>query len=255
MNCEKVYQLTLDFLDSNLSPETTRAISDHLASCKACRDTVDAEQKLEDRVSSSLRHSSPDDEAIWSRALEKLPKTTRTGSRRNPRILYWGFSAVAAVAAAVLILLSNRQPSFETLITDDYQEYLSGNMQLAVESSHFEDVSAYFQEQLDLQINACEPLEDNLRLVGGRTCYLNSIATALLIFHDGNTPVSVFVLPDEAIGQFAEAAHALHATGISSQIGDIRLRGQQVGDRVICAVGGTDDQTLDRLIESICVIS
>ncbi|MBI5060585.1 zf-HC2 domain-containing protein [candidate division KSB1 bacterium] len=254
MNCETVYSHVEDYFDSNVSPEQMRAISDHLDSCAPCRNRLMAEERFRAALRKSLLKPQPTDDAVWHRALESLPSQRLPSRSTSIRRQFLLAAAVAVLAVGGLLYQKfMRASSLLDLITADYHEYVRGEMDLSLQSSEFAEVSRFFESQLGVRIDQCSAPDERCRLVGGRTCYLNHVPTALLVFHQESEPVSVFVLPTSELHRFPRSSLIREGAFWKGTASGLAVCGRPVGDQLVCAVGDTNPESLEQLLESICV--
>src|SRR5216684_324843 len=100
-------------VDGELSVDEARRLRDHLATCRRCRELVDA-LRAENRVLSESLHELPEEAA------------SPAGFSRLPGSLVWGdLAVVAAVVAAVLALGSIVVPWIEELSIPEALQWLN----------------------------------------------------------------------------------------------------------------------------------
>ncbi len=100
MNCREARRCLSPYLDSELDPTTTFAISEHLRICHDCRRRFEAERGVDQAVASRLGAEKMPDE-IWRDIVRPL---------RTPRWIRWRLSAPLAAAAAVVLIVWSGWP-------------------------------------------------------------------------------------------------------------------------------------------------
>lgn len=107
MDCNRVEDLLLDYVDGGLTlPEYLR-VESHLASCYTCAETAAELRELEDGVAAACRHPAPVDRFGEFRALiapskPEAPAAAVALRPVNGRFRGWAVVATALVAAAAI---------------------------------------------------------------------------------------------------------------------------------------------------------
>ncbi|GIK23640.1 MAG: hypothetical protein BroJett005_30540 [Ignavibacteriota bacterium] len=95
MNCREARRCLSPYLDSELDPTTTFAISEHLRVCDDCRRRFEAERGVDQAVVAKLSVESVPDE-VWREVVRPL---------RTPRWVRWRLYAPLAAAAAIALIV------------------------------------------------------------------------------------------------------------------------------------------------------
>lgn len=93
MNCREARRCLSPYLDSELDPTTTFAISEHLRTCDECRRRFDAERRVDQAIVAKLGAESVSGE-LWREILRPL---------RRPRWVRWRLYAPLAAAVIALV--------------------------------------------------------------------------------------------------------------------------------------------------------
>jgi anti-sigma factor RsiW len=106
-SCEQLRDMLVDYADGELSTQDAQAVAEHLAECRACRETVEALER-------SLRLA----KVIW---LDNLEAGKAAPIHRHV-IRWWRYAAVAAailvVAGALLLGYLHRSAEAEYALID-----------------------------------------------------------------------------------------------------------------------------------------
>lgn len=95
MNCQAARRHLSPYLDSELDPTTTFAISEHLQACKDCRRRFDAERRVDQEIAGELDAGDVSDQ-VWREALRPL---------EAPLWRRWRVLMPLATAAVVVIAI------------------------------------------------------------------------------------------------------------------------------------------------------
>ena len=194
----------------------------HLSSCLICARTLESEQQFRALIK---RHApkvqAPEsllDKVLDLVALERLSEAmnpriyesnTHSPIRHSTHSPFRPFAIpLAAVCVLALIALFSwvlwpfaslkgwwgSEPSTIFAVVDDHIRYLPSAEQRQIVSSSPAEVAAWFTGQLDFAIKI--PEFNDLRLLGGRRCYLFGQRVALLFYEKGAKKLSLFILED-----------------------------------------------------------
>lgn len=95
MNCREARRCLSPYLDSELDPTTTFAISEHLRVCDDCRRRFDAERGVDQAIVAELGVEKMPDE-LWRQIVRPM---------RTPRWVRWRLYAPLAAAAAIVLIV------------------------------------------------------------------------------------------------------------------------------------------------------
>jgi len=248
MRCDEIRRWISPYLDSELDPHTNFEIAQHLEVCPECQGVFEAERRLESALSESLK-AGADTEVAWDRAIHRMLATPIWGLRR------W---QVAVAAMGLVLALVGGWRGWVVARQDlvrsaarNHQLYVANRLTLDMQSSSPEIIEAFFSEKLPFRVQCPRDLtSQGIRLIGARLCHLKRVPVAYLLYHVENRPVSVFLLDEEGLAQFQQAAHTL---GTPSAPGHYEVSGASVvmmrlPQGAICAVGDVPRATLERLV-------
>lgn len=189
-----VWQPKLDqYVDSELSPEETRALEAHLRECPSC--SGDALRRMQ------LKRATRDAGQRYTATPEfrqRIRQQIRAKPRRG-RIWLW----VPALASAVILLAAvvtvgrwyerSRSQQVLTELADLHVSDLASASPVDVVSSDRHTVKPWFQGKLPFTFDLPELQATGYTLVGGRVAYLEHEPGAHLLFNVGAHRISVFI--------------------------------------------------------------
>jgi anti-sigma factor RsiW len=197
------------YVDGALGPAETTEVEAHLEGCLACREQVDAERRLRERMGAlppiELR---PGFEADVRRSLQ------RTRGARP-----WLLPAAAALALAALWVRG--APSFVAweVARDHSHCFAKASLPAKIWSSDPLEVTAWFEEQ-GTRLPVIPASAHGLQLIGARYCPLGDRIAAHLYFAGDRRHLSLFVLAgparlrgDYATTVFGQPVRLLRAGG------------------------------------------
>ncbi|MBI3872708.1 MAG: zf-HC2 domain-containing protein [candidate division Zixibacteria bacterium] len=256
MDCRKVRSYLSLYLDSELSPETTFDISQHLEECEDCRVAAEREGKLEALLKARLLDEESGDAERWRSALESGgPK-----ARRRNFSSHWLYPAIAAglLLVAVTTLYAWRRGRHQELdlaaaVASAHEEFLGRPNHAYSISGTGDSVVSYFQRALSpgFRLNAGEWSE--CAHLGGNVCMVQGVRTAHLVCESDAEPVSVFWLSVSDLSSFPGAAARLKSEGtyIHCSVKPYEFCAQEAGGGLIVGVGRGSEEQLRALIESL----
>lgn len=202
MECNRT--LLSAYVDQELDPSTSEAVSQHTKTCPTCRqDLLELQQlnagladpALRYRAPSHLRHRIQTDlDAVKSRA--------RHSSGRKFNWLNLGMAAGGSVALAFSLVLYLSLPSAVTVVNQEivashYRSLLANHMADVASSDHH-TVRPWFTGKLDYAPPVQDFADHGFTLIGGRLDYINQRTVAALAYRHGSHLINVFVWPDRA---------------------------------------------------------
>lgn len=251
MNCGEILRHLGPYLDSECDAEVTLGITEHLAACEACATRLAREKALEERLGKTLLAPQADDEALW-RAVEGR---IRPGKGIRPGIWIQAMAAGLLVALAVAwnLLDDPHAPSdLVHAVCADHARMLGGTHPAEVVDT-WEAGAKALRGLLPFSLAWAGQAPRDLRLTGARACTLRTQPVALFTAQMGDRPVSVAVLPAEALrifpetaGEFARRGDTFFCVDGAYKVGLARRDGT-----LVCVTGESDGVLLKGLAAAL----
>lgn len=249
-NCSEVLRHLNLFLDSECDPEANLAISEHLESCSVCSQRFAREKRLEEKLAARLGIAESGDAAIWRALHAKV-------ARRSPRPR-WALAAgiLLAVTVAGGILhhrLSGHAPSdLVHAVCADHSRVLEGAHPAEVVDT-WEAGVRVLHGHLPFSLAWAGQVPQQLHLTGARSCTLRTQPVALFTAQLGDRPVSVAVLPAEALRIFPETSGEFARKGDTFSCGDgaYKVGLARSGGTLVCVTGEADGEVLKGLASTL----
>jgi anti-sigma factor RsiW len=205
MTCHDVQHQLSRFLDGMLDATTRGAVQQHLETCASCRVTVEANQRLEQRLRATLRCEAVPD-TLWPRILADVSPGASAGSTKTQRLFgtRWVWSTVAAaviVLALSVVLLKpwllpdTLEARVLSVPVQDLHTFVVSQRNLDVASTVPEHVRHWFQEKVDFAPPHMPEHVGKAHLVGGRLCHFLNRRVAAFMYTADEHYLSLYVMP------------------------------------------------------------
>jgi anti-sigma factor RsiW len=245
MACEQWREKLDLYIDGELDPAQSNALSAHFRGCADCAADVLGRVHLKRSVQMAGKRYTPSAELR-----NRIAKSVAVKPRRGPA-WYWKILALPALAVLVFSIAVNlyvdrenaRRQRVYSELADLHVAALASATPVDVVSTDRHTVKPWFQGKIPFTFNLPELQGSEFTLLGGRVTYLAQTPGAHLIFQVRKHEISVFILQDrgEAAGPPAGFGHPLSFNVESwTQNG---LRYFLVGD-----VGAEDIRALSKLL-------
>jgi len=209
MNCQDLRMYLSAYLDDELDIAESLRLEKHIAECRACRQTQEAQFALRSALRNPDLYFEPSPgfaSRIASIVNSEAKKIARQESPWYDRFLLPSFrwaSAVAAMAiivtAGTLVILNNVRSSHEQLVasaalTGHIRSLQPGHL-VDVPSSDRHTVKPWFQGKLDFAPPVPDLSELGWVLIGGRLDYIDGHTAAAVIYQRRMHNINVFLWP------------------------------------------------------------
>lgn len=253
MTCAEARQHWHLYHDSEGDARVHLEIEEHLAGCPACAEWFHRQSRLEHLVTEKLTEP-PADPALWARVLAgaglKQPKSARR---------WFLFAGVAAGAAAVVLALGglslfrgHSRTADLTQVSASWHERLqSGEEPVQFASDSDEKVEAYLKGRVPFPVR-CPPRKDaGFTVRGAGVCEIGGRPAAYLSGEVGETPVSILVLPRDALDAFPRQLEAVRRRGTHhAPAGPYAMVLREFDRNAIVVVGRTDPAALEKVVNA-----
>jgi anti-sigma factor RsiW len=198
MTCHEAALRIDAYVDDEHGRDESMLVSEHVATCAACRRQVDERQALRRLLQALPYHRVPPRvQAAVAGAIVRRRRTQR-------------FAMLAAAAAIVLVVgavggttwRSSRNTSLVAReVVDRHVEVLASQQLIAVPSSDQHTVKPWFQGKLTFSPPVPDLSPAGFVLVGGRTDTVAGHAAAALVYQRRLHVINVFIWPDDSLAR------------------------------------------------------
>jgi anti-sigma factor RsiW len=230
MTCDEFRRYLSPYLDSELDARTSFEMARHLDGCGACRERLDAEDRLEKAIGRELRRPEPGDDALWERVRTKAERPRRRAW------MAWaaGLLAAALAAGGVIRWTRGSAPSLADVLLNDYRKFQAGHSPLEIASADSGAVERFFKDRMGMALTI-PPEVGPMKLEGGRKCSLRGAPAAFLAYRCRDDRVAVAIFDADHLDRFL-------SVGVSDdprtdERGDVRVVTVRSGWKVVCATG------------------
>jgi hypothetical protein len=218
MKCRETRRLFPLYYDSEGDAAVQLDIADHLASCPSCQDWFSLQARCEDAVVGLLARGDATPGA-WS-AIEDRVRAHAAPSRPAVRFRFWiGSTVLLAMAASVLAAVMlwpgagtrAAHADLLPLAAAAHDCYVHGRWEPAVQSESVVEVEEALRPQAGFEVRCPPQGQAGFRLRGGGLCQLGREAAVHIVGDVQGQPVSIIVLPGEALDSFPRTRRHLAA--------------------------------------------
>lgn len=251
MNCHDCRQHWELYYDSEGGSELYLEINEHLAGCPNCAKWFFQQQQFEMLLTNKLSAATATAE-LWNRVLAE------TGVVRPAVARSWVFfGSCLAVAASLLLAMGLWQPPREAtshlsaLTAVVHQRLASEAVPIEFTSHSDEEVERYLKQRVPFAVR-CPPREDaGFEVRGGGVCAIGGEPAAYVVGRVEGRQVSIFILPQERLAQFAHERSAIARERIHHcREGALDMVLARVDRNVVVVIGSVAPQRLERVVRA-----
>ena len=260
MKCHEARQLFFLYHDSELDPRSAEEVNLHLEACPACRDLWARERRVEDAISrAAWTCAGPCEDFPWKAFESRLQSGLR--SRGAPRRWIAAAVVVVALLASVIVLLdvgrfASTVATAVRSAVEHHEKYVAGKSPIQVRGPDAAAVRNFYAGALSFEVLVPEGrrVEDAVgrpaELIGARRCTFLGGPVAYVTYRIDGKDVTAILGPLVAPGSVMDAISHSPEGYIEEEIGDCRVVLATVRGVLFVAVGATDSETLQRLVET-----
>jgi len=249
MKCAEVRKFVRLYLDSELDTEHSFEVERHLESCAECAGLFEAEKKFDDRLSRFLGRGDAT-RALWENIESQiLPVRLRKLKALWPVAL----AASLIVAASVVFFARSRNLDLANAVEECHSAYVHQLTTPEFVGAVPEKIAQQFGGQLDAAAFAYLPSRTTFSSGGARLCHVEGVPVALILGHNGPTPVSMIVLKKSELDHFPTMKQRLESGDpiVCGRSGRYQFAARLVDGHVVCLVGDTPRAVLEDLLKTV----
>lgn len=175
-----------DWLDGRLADAAHLDLEQHLAGCATCRRELEVLREARAALRGALAEPTRDPavESALRAALERESEPKTDAARRSLSRRGWLVAAIGGGALLVVArLLLRRTPAdLPTAVAQDWTDYQSGRLQLAVETSDAAQLAHHFAQDGDGPVRVIDLAMLGFHLKGGLRHVVNGRVAALYVY-------------------------------------------------------------------------
>ncbi len=258
MNCNEARKLFPLYYDSEGDAGLQLEIGDHLAVCPDCQEWFSRQSRGEDALVRLLwaGEATP---TTWE-AIESQVRASTRPRQRLLRLPFWKVATAAlAIAATVLVGVALRGwphggesiPDLSQLAAAEHQRYVEGRWQAEVQSESVDEVEQALRGRAGFAVRCPPKGQAGFHLRGGGLCRLGH-ETGVHIVGDVQThPVSVIVLPGDALRSFPHMRGHLTGEGKSHRCreGRYEMIASLLHGHVVVVLGSVGPDVLAEILQ------
>lgn len=252
MNCDAVRRHWELFYDSEGDSELYLQINEHLAECPDCAKWFFQQGQVEALVTAKLAAATATPET-WRRVLSGVGIAQPAPARS-----WMIFSSCLAVAASLLLAVTLWHFSrgadaghLSALTAAAHQTLADGARRIEFVSRSDLAVERYLKERVPFAVR-CPPREDaGFEVRGGGICSIAGDPAAYVVGRVEGKEVSVFILPEERLAEFAHERAVIDREEIHHcREGQLDMVLAKIDRNVVVVIGSASPQRLERVVRA-----
>ena len=249
MKCAEVRKFVRLYLDSELDTEHSFEVERHLESCAECAGLFEAEKKFDERLGRFLRRGQVT-RALWEKVEAQI------APKRFSKLKAFWPAAVAAsimIAAGVVFVAKSQTLDLANAVEECHSAYVHQLTTPEFSGPVPEKIAQQLGGQLDAAAFAYLPSRTTFSSGGARLCHVEGVPVALILGHNGPTPVSMIVLKKSELDHFPTMKQRLESGDpiVCGRSGRYQFAARLVDDHVVCLVGDTPRPVLEDLLKTV----
>jgi len=249
MKCAEVRKFVRLYLDSELDARNSFEVEQHLESCAECAGLFEAEKKFDDRLGRFLRRRQTT-RALWENMEAKIAP-----ARIAKLKALWPVALAASliIVAGVVLFAKSRKLDLADAVEECHSAYVHQLTTPEFTGAVPEKIAQQFGGQLDSAAFAYRSSRTSFSASGARLCHVEGVPVALILGHNGPTPVSMIVLKKSQLDHFPNMKQRLESGDpiVCGHSGPYQFAARLVDDHVVCVVGDTPRPVLEDLLKTL----
>ncbi len=249
MKCAEVRKFVRLYLDSELDTEHSFEVERHLESCAECAGLFEAEKKFDERLGRFLRRGQVT-RALWEKVEAQI------APKRFSKLKAFWPAAVAAsimIAAGVVFVAKSQTLDLANAVEECHSAYVHQLTTPEFSGPVPEKIAQQLGGQLDAAAFAYLPSRTTFSSSGARLCHVEGVPVALILGHNGPTPVSMIVLKKSELDHFPIMKQRLESGDpiVCGRSGHYQFAARLLDDHVVCVIGNTPRPVLEDLLKTV----
>ena len=249
MKCAEARKFIRLYLDSELDARNSFEVEQHLESCTECAGLFEAEKKFDARLGKFLRHGQATG-ALWETIETKIAPTPLAKLKA-----LWPIALAASLvfAAGVFFFAKSRTLDLANAVEECHSAYVHQLTTPEFSGPVPDKIAQQFGGQLDAAAFAYLPSRTTFSASGARLCHVEGVPVALILGHNGPTPVSMIVLKKSELDHFPNTKQRLESGDpiVCGHSGPYQFAARLIDDHVVCIVGDTSRPVLEDLLKTL----
>jgi len=249
MKCAEVRKFVRLYLDSELDAKHSFEVERHLESCQECAGLFEAEKKFDDRIGRFLRRGQAT-RALWENVEAQIAP-----ARFAELKAFWPLALAASliIVAGVVFFTRSRSLDLANAVEECHSAYVHQLTTPEFSGPVPDKIAQQFGGQLDAAAFAYLPSRATFSSGGARLCHVEGVPVALILGHNGATPVSMIVLKKSELDHFPTMKQRLESGDpiVCGRSGRYQFAARFIDDHVVCVVGDTPRPVLENLLKTV----
>ncbi len=249
MKCAEARNFVQLYLDSELDAKNSFEVEQHLESCAECAGLFEAEKRFDQRLGRFLRSGAA------TRALWKNVEAQIAPARFAKLMGLWpdALAALLIVSVSTVFFAKSRSLDLANAVEECHSAYVHQITTPEFTGAVPEKIAQQFGGQLDTAAFAYRPSQPAFTSSGARLCHVEGVPVALILGHNGPTPVSMIVFKKSELDHFPSTKRRLESGDpiVCGRSGHYQFAARCVDDHVVCVVGDTPRPVLEGLLKTV----
>ncbi len=249
MKCAEAREFVRLYLDSELDSKHSLETEHHLELCPECAGLFAAEKQFDARLIRFLRHGQATP-ALWRKIETQIAPAplARLGT-------LWPLALAASLvlAAGAVFFARSRTLDLANAVEECHNAYVHQITTPEFKGGVPDKIAQEFGGRLDIGAFAYRPAEPGFISSGARLCHVEGVPVALILGHQGPTPVSMIVFKKTELDHFPGTKRRLESGDpiVCGHCGRYQFAARFIDDHVVCVVGDTPRRVLEDLLRTL----